>query len=145
MLRRYILALGLLAGALLNGIGTASACGLDGIPSLLVNGRLVEVNRVQPAQGQLATWAPFAAPGVYAVGQPLLLSEIRGRVLWTLPPSAFKTPWRWSFGDGTQGRGLSTRHSYRHAGNYVIGVRAYLIDGQNSGWYLFDTILVHVR
>jgi PKD domain-containing protein len=145
MLRRYILALSLAAGALLNGIGMVRACGLDGIPSLLVNGGLVEVNRAQPVQGQAATWAPFVAPGVYSAGRPVLLSEIRGRVLWTLPPSAFKTPWRWTFGDGTQARGLSTHHSYRHAGNYVIGIRAYLVDGRNTGWYLFDTILIHVR
>jgi hypothetical protein len=147
MLRQYMLALGLMAGTLLSGSGSgmASACGLDGIPSLQVNGRLVALNRAPPARRQLATWAPFVAPAVYAVGQQLLLSEIRGRVLWTLPPSAFKTPWRWSFGDGAQARGLSTRHSYRHAGAYVIGVRAYLIDGQSSGWYVFDTVLIHVR
>jgi hypothetical protein len=140
-----MLALGLMAGTLLSGLGTASACGLDGIPSLQVNGRLVILNRVPPVQGHLATWAPFVAPSVYAVGQLLLLSEIRGRVLWTLPPSAFKTPWRWSFGDGAQARGLSTHHRYRHAGTYVIGVRAYLIDGQSSGWYSFDTIQLHVH
>jgi hypothetical protein len=145
MLRRHILALGLAAGALLNGLGMARACGLDGVPSLLVNGRLVEVNRAQPAQGQLVTWAPFVAQGVYPVGRSVLLSEIRGRVLWTLPPSAFKTPWRWTFGDGGQARGLSTRHSYHYPGNYVIGIRAYLIDGRNSGWYLFDTMLIRVR
>jgi hypothetical protein len=144
MLRRHILTLAL-AAALLNGIGMASACGLDGVPSLLVNGHLVEVNRAQPVQGRLTMWAPFVAPGDYPAGRPVLLSEIPGRVLWTLPPSAFKTPWRWTFGDGVQARGLSTRHSYRHAGNYVIGIRAYLIDGQNTGWYVFDTILLHVR
>jgi hypothetical protein len=144
MLRRYILALSLVAVALLNGIGTARACSLDGIPSLLVNGHLVAANRARPA-GQLATWAPFEAPGLYTPGQPVLLREIRGRVLWTLPPSAFKIPWRWTFGDGAQARGMSSHHSYRHAGNYVIGVQAYLTDGRNSGWYVFDTILIHVR
>jgi hypothetical protein len=68
------------------------ACGLDGVPSLLVNGRMVGVNGTPPAQGQLATWAPFVAPGVYPAGRSVLFSEIRGRVLWTLPPSAFTTP-----------------------------------------------------
>jgi hypothetical protein len=145
MLRRLILVLGLVAVALLNGLALARACGLDGVPSLLVNGRLVELNRVQPVQGQLATWAPFVAPDVYPAGRPVLLSEIRGRVLWTLPPSAFKTPWRWTFGDGAQTRGMNVRHSYRHAGNYAIRVSAYLIDGQTSGWYVFDTILIRVR
>ena len=144
MLRNAILALGLAAGALLNG-GTARACGLDGIPSLLVNGRLVDVNRALPVRGQLARWAPFVAPGVYPAGRPVTLSEIRGRVLWTLPPGAFRTPWRWTFGDGSQAQGLSTHHSYRRAGSYTIGVQAYLIDGRHSGWYVFDTILIHVR
>jgi PKD domain-containing protein len=145
MLRRYMLAFALAAGGLLNGLGVASACGLDGVPSLLANGRLVAVNRVQPLQGQVTRWAPFVAPGVFPVGRPVLLSENRGRVLWTLPPSAFETPWRWTFGDGAQARGLTARHSYRHAGDYVIGVRAYLVDGPNSGWFLFDTTLIHVR
>ena len=85
------------------------------------------------------------APGAYRAGQPVRLSEIRGRVLWTLPPSAFKTPWRWAFGDGAKARGLSTHHTYSHAGNYLIGVQAYLTDGHNSGWYAFDTVLIHVR
>ena len=145
MLRRYISALGVAAGALLYGLGMVHACGLDGVPSLLINDHLVEVNRVLPAQGQLASWASFVAPGVYPARRLVLLSEIRGRVLWTLPPSAFKTPWRWTFGDGTQARGMNTHHRYLHAGNYVISVQAYLLDGQHSAWYVFDTSLIHVR
>lgn len=139
------IATGLAVGALLLGMGMARACGLDGVPSLRVDGRLVALNRAQPARGQPAMWAPFVAPGVYPAGRPVLLSEIWGRVLWTLPPSAFRTPWRWTFGDGAQARGISTHHTYLHAGSYVIGVRAYLMDGQSSGWYLFDTVLIHVR
>src|SRR5205085_10156059 len=103
-------------------LSTAQACGLDGVPSLVVNGRLVLANRALPMSGHLATWAPFTAPGSYRAGQPLHLGEMRGRVLWTLPPSAFRAPWRWAFGDGTAARGLRVRHNYRRRGTYVIHV-----------------------
>jgi PKD domain len=144
MLRQCI-AFGLMVGSLLLGTDTTQACGLDGIPSMLIDGRLVEVNHVPPAPGHLSTWAPFSAPGVYLPGRLLQFGEIRGRVLWTLPPSAFKTPWRWTFGDGAQARGMIVHHDYRRAGTYVVGVRADLIDGKDSQWYLFDTMVIHIR
>ena len=75
----------------------------------------------------------------------LVLQEMRSRVLWTLPPSAFNTPWRWTFGDGAQAQGISVRHVYRRPGTYIIGTRAYLKDGTASQWYLFDTMLIHVQ
>jgi hypothetical protein len=145
MLRVHLSVLGLAIGAILGAIGMARACGLDGVPSLLVNGRLVVANRALPVQGQLAKWAPFVAPGVYPTGQPVLLQEIRGRLLGTLPPSAFRTPWHWTFGDGTLGQGIRIRHRYRRHGTYVVGVQAYLVNGQASAWYLFDSLVIRVR
>jgi hypothetical protein len=145
MVRSSLLALGLLAAAALAATGTTQACGIDGVPSLLVNGRLVAMNRALPVSGHLASWAPFAAPVTYRAGQSVQLREIRGRVLWTLPPSAFRTPWRWTFGDGAAARGLNVRHTYRHTGTYVVRVRAYLLDGRDSQWYQFDAAVIHVR
>jgi hypothetical protein len=145
MVRSSLLALGLLAAAALAATGTTQACGIDGVPSLLVNGHLVLTNRTLPASGQVATWAPFTTPGAYHAGQSLAMREIRGRVLWTLPPSAFRTPWRWTFGDGTAARGLNVRHAYRRGGTYVVRVRAYLVDGRDSQWYQFDATVIHVR
>ena len=66
-------------------------------------------------------------------------------MLWSLPPSAFKIPWRWVFGDGAQAQGMSVHHIYQHPGTYVVSVRAYLIDGKDTQWYLFDTAIIHVR
>jgi hypothetical protein len=145
MVRSSLLALGLLVAATLAAMGTTQACGIDGVPSLMVNGRLVAMNRALPASGHLASWAPFAAPGIYRTGQSVQLREIRGRVLWTLPPSAFRTPWRWTFGDGAAARGLSVRHLYRRGGTYVVRVRAYLRDGHDSQWYQFDAAVIQVR
>ncbi len=51
-MRNQLIALGLAVGSVLGGMGTARSCGLDGVPSLLVNGRLVVVNRTPPTQGQ---------------------------------------------------------------------------------------------
>ena len=145
MLRTHLSVLGLAVASFLGALGMARACGLDGVPSLLVNGHLVVVNRVLPAQGQLAKWAPFAAPGLYPARQPVLLQEIRARLLVTLPPSAFRTPWRWTFGDGTLVQGMSARHRYRRRGTYVVGVQAFLVNGQASAWYVFDSMVIHVR
>lgn len=144
-MQKPILALTVGGVALLAALSTAQACGIDGVPSLLVNGRLVRQNQARPVSGHLATWAPFMAPGSYRAGQPLHLDEMRGRVLWMLPPSAFRTPWRWTFGDGTAARGLRVRHIYRQRGTYVVGVRAYLVDGHDSQWYQFDAAVIHVR
>jgi len=145
MMQKPFRALVVVVVAVLIAGSTAQACGIDGVLSLLVNGRLVRQNRALPASGHLATWAPFTAPGSYRAGQPLQLSEIRGRVLWTLPPSAFRTPWRWTFGDGTAAGGLSVHHTYRQRGAYVVRVRAYLVDGRDSQWYQFDVAVIHVR
>lgn len=60
------------------------------------------------------------------------LHEIRSRVLWTLPPSAFRTLWQWTFGDGTAARGLRVHHIYHRRGTYIVRVRAYLLDGHDS-------------
>lgn len=102
---------GLLAGVALAGAGPALACSIDGVPSLAVNGRLVVLNPALPVKGQLATWTPFAARGTYPAGHPIVLQEVRSRVIVTLPPGAFKRPWRWLFGDRTTARGPRVRHN----------------------------------
>jgi chitodextrinase len=144
-MRKQPLALSLALGALLLITGMVRACGLDGVPSLSINGRLVQVNLTPPVQGQLASWASFVAPGVYRAGQTVQLQEVRSLLLTTLPPSAFRTPWRWTFGDGTGAQGLIVRHRYRHRGTYVIGVQTLLVNGQLSAWYLFDSARIQVR
>lgn len=141
---RRLGAIGAVVAALWLASGVVGACGLDGIPSLQINGRLVAQNHTLPTSGHLDSWVPFVAPGTYHTGQLIHLREITGRVLWTLPPSAFKTPWRWAFGDGTQARGLSTHHVYRRRGGYVVRVWAYLRDGKYSQWFAFDAAVIHV-
>lgn len=144
-MRKLCHALGGAVAAILIAGSAVQACGIDGVPSLLVDGRLVRANRTLPVSGQVAAWALFTAPGSYGIGQPVDLHELRGRVLWTLPPSAFRTPWRWTFGDGTAARGLRVRHIYRRRGTYVVRVRAYLLDGHDSQWYQFDAAVIQVR
>jgi hypothetical protein len=73
------------------------------------------------------------------------LQEVRSRLLTTLPPSAFRTPWRWTFGDGTTTQGIRVRHRYRHPGTYVVGVLALLVNGRISAWYVFDSAEITVR
>lgn len=145
MLRTHLIALGLALGALVMTTGMTRACALDAVPSLLVNGRLVLVNVSTPDQGQMSRWAAFVAPGVYQTGRTVQLQEVRSRLLTTLPPSAFRISWRWTFGDGTATQGSLVRHSYRHPGTYVVGVLALLTNGHISAWYLFDSAEIRVR
>src|SRR5579871_5038164 len=95
---------GLAAGALaLLGAQSApvNACTIDGKPTLTVNGYAVIINTVVPIRKvDLARWAPFVLPFPLHTGRTETLAEISQGV--PLPVEAFKTPWRWNFGDGTK-------------------------------------------
>lgn len=134
-------ALGLVA----MGIAQAQACATDGIPSMIVDGHLVAVNKASVSKKALARWTPFVARGTYMAGHALSLREDRIKIMLSLPPVYFKYPWRWEFGDGTSSRGLTARHTYRHPGTYVVTVKAYLVGGRYKNWYAFDAVTVHVR
>src|SRR5579875_2135791 len=127
------------------GVGTARACGLDGVPSLSIDGRLVAVNKTLTSAGKIDTWTPFVARGVYAAGRSLLFTENRANVALSLPPLAFRYPWRWTFGDGASARGMSAQHIYRRPGTYIVAVQAYLVAGAHHQWYPFDKATIHVR
>jgi len=134
----------LVVGATL-GADVARACGMDGIPSLSVNGRVVAVNAALTSDAQFDQWTPFVARGVYRVGQPVLLAENKANVEQSLPPEAFKYPWKWTFGDGATARGMDARHVYRRPGAYILSVEAYLVAGAQRQWYAFDKVTIRVR
>jgi len=136
---------GLVLGSGLLGAGVARACGMDGIPSLSVNGRVVAVNSALTSNARFDTWTPFVTRGAYPAGRPVLLAENKANVAQSLPPEAFKYPWNWTFGDGATARGLSARHVYRRPGAYILSVEAYLIAGAQRQWYTFDKVTIHVR
>ncbi len=136
---------GLVLGSGLLGAGVARACGMDGIPSLSVNGRVVAVNSALTSNARFDTWTPFVTRGAYPAGRPVLLAENKANVAQSLPPEAFKYPWKWTFGDGATARGLSARHVYRRPGAYILSVEAYLIAGAQRQWYTFDKVTIHVR
>ncbi len=127
------------------GTGVARACGVDGVPSLSVNGRVVVINSALTSDARFDSWTPFVARGVYPPGRPLALRENNANVAQSLPPAAFKYPWLWIYGDGTTGRGTSARHVYRRAGTYILSVEAYLVAGAQRQWYPFDKVTIHVR
>lgn len=136
---------GLVLGSGLLGAGVARACGMDGIPSLSVDGRVVAVNSALTSNARFDTWTPFVTRGAYPAGRPVLLAENKANVAQSLPPEAFKYPWKWTFGDGATARGLSARHVYRRPGAYILSVEAYLIAGAQRQWYTFDKVTIHVR
>lgn len=126
-------------------VGVARACGVDGVPSLSVNGRVVAINSALTSDAGLDAWTPFVARGTYLVGHPLTLAENRTNVAQSLPPAAFKYPWRWTFGDGTTARGLNARHVYRRPGTYILSVEAYFVAGAQRQWYSFDRVTIRMR
>jgi len=136
---------GLVLGGTLLGAEVARACGMDGVPSLSVNGRVVSINAALTSDAQFDKWTPFVARGAYASGHALTLQENNANVAQSLPPSAFKYPWRWTFGDGATARGMSARHVYRHPGSYILSVEAYLVAGAQRQWYSFDKVTIRVR
>jgi len=144
-MRIHAIVPGLLLGGTLLGVGVARACGVDGVPSLSVNGRVVAINAALTSNARFDSWTPFVARGAYPAGHPLLLRENRANVAGSLPPAAFKYPWRWTFGDGATARGMDTRHAYRRPGAYILSVEAYLVAGAQRQWYSFDRVTIHVR
>jgi hypothetical protein len=136
---------GVMIGALVVGAGRSRACGLDGVPSLAVNGRLVAVNTTPASSASVEGWTPFVARGAYPANHPLLLKEDRARVAQALPVLAFKFPWRWHFGDGASARGAAVCHAYRRPGTYIITVEAYLVAGTHRLWFTFDKATIHIR
>lgn len=132
-------------GATVLSVSMAWACGMDGVPSLSVNGHLVARNTVYATTATFDTWTPFIAHGVYPARRPLLFSENRANIAQSLPPVAMKVPWRWHFGDGATARGTAVRHMYRHGGAYIVSVDAYFGTGKYAQWYTFDKITLHVH
>src|SRR5690348_2243477 len=115
MRRRGMIAVAFLL-AITGSAGMARACGLDGVPSLHVNGVVAQRMTSKPSRAALAHWAPFIFPGPYRPGVALHISENVSELKRSLPADAFSHPWRWSFGDGTTGTGFTMRHTYRHSG-----------------------------
>ncbi len=136
---------GLVLGSGLLGAGVARACGMDGIPSLSVDGRVVAVNSALTSNARFDTWTPFVTRGAYPAGRPVVLTENKANVAQSLPSEAFKYPWKWTFGDGATARGMSARHVYRRPGAYILSVEAYLIAGAQRQWYTFDKVTIHIH
>ena len=120
----------------------ARSCDIDGVPSLTVNHVVVLFNTEGPTSpATLKVWAAFVAPFGLTVQRTYTFAEIRQRL--PLTPEAFKSPWRWAFGDGSPAvRAESIQHAYRHPGVYKVTVSAYF--ASHRLWYTFDALQVHV-
>jgi hypothetical protein len=127
----------------MNTAAAARACGLDGIPSLSVNGVLAQRMTSKPSRAILAHWAPFLFPGPYEHESTLRLQENLSELKNSLPAQAFGHPWRWTMGDGTTVSGTVIRHTYHRAGEYRITVSAYY--STYKSWFQFDDALIVVR
>jgi len=122
----------------------ALACGLDGKPSMSMNGALVHLNKDIPTtQAQALRWAPFIAASHYHRGATIAMTENRIELARTLVPAAMTRPWRWQFGDGTTAYGWTVRHTYKHAGSWRVTTDAY--DPAARTWDNFDQAVIVVK
>jgi hypothetical protein len=130
-----------LAGLLGLGVDTTYACGIDGIPSMSMNGHLVTINHAQATKQSLPYWAPFLL-GANTERTGLRFTENVKELHRTLDNRAFATPFRWTFGDGAAAKGLTVNHRYGKPGWYRIDV-SYYYTPQHS-WIVFDSAELHV-
>ncbi len=144
-------AIALLAISVAGGTSVARACTVDQRPSASADGVLARMNPQQPATtAQLAVWAPFVFPRVYAPRHTVALTEDRRQIARALVPAALRRPWRWGITDGTSRAAYNTvsygwtiRHAFAHAGQWRVEVDAY--DPGTRRWYPFDQVAVTVR
>jgi hypothetical protein len=140
---RLLVAAGVCLGGCLSFIASIRACGLDGVPSLTVNGVLAQRMTSKPSRADLTHWAPFIFSGPYRTGTVMHIKENIAELHRSLPAQAFGHPWRWTLGDGTTATGYTVRHAYRHGGEYRITVSAYY--SAYGTWYQFDDALIRVQ
>lgn len=139
--RRLLVSLCTLLGCLLLTSQAAQACSIDGIASLSANGKLATISAAAPTQAALTYWAPFTLLAA-APGDVVHLQEDLGKLHSSLPRTAFNTPFRWSFGDGTVVNGVQASHRYAHTGWYKIDVKYY--EPSRHTWVLFDSAQQHI-
>jgi PKD domain len=118
-----------------------SACGIDGIPSMAMNGRLVSINQSQATKDNLSYYAPFLL-GTAKPGVELRFGEDAAKLHKALTEQAFATPFQWSFGDGGSAHGLSVRHQYAQPGWYKVNVSYYYTPQRR--WVVFDSAQLRI-
>jgi hypothetical protein len=127
---------GLLGALALSNVSPISACGIDGIPSMNLNGHLVTINADQATKQNLAYWAPF----VLAAAKPttsLHFGENERELHKSLTSQAFTVPFQWSFGDGATAKGVNVTHQYSQPGWYKVDVSYYYTPEKR--WVVFDS------
>ena len=148
VLRRYrpfllalLIGLAACAGALLPlGVGGANtvalACGIGATPTMAANGALA---LLQPVTKNVSGNLPIGlfAPD-YLVGQPVTFKEDLSNVVGAPPPGSYQL--LWTFGDGTQGSGLSPEHAYTKPGTYDVYTYLNSINPSN----FFDSATIQV-
>ena len=121
--RRHAIVVVLLGG-LAAGTSLAHACTIDGKPSAVANRTRAIIFRGAPTAATYASWARFAFPGAFRVGQRIAFHEDDALVRSVLTQADLRHAWRWRFGDGAAQTGDRVAHTYRRAGRYKVAVDA---------------------
>lgn len=131
----------LLIMLLLWGVPSAQACSLDGIASLSLNGTLGTLTAGTPTGADAHYWAPFTLLAV-ARGDAVQLREDVNKVRNSLTPTLLKTPFRWSFDDGSTVYGWTVGHTFTQLGWHKFTV-SYFWPARKE-WLEFDSAQLRV-
>ncbi|MGH2343583.1 MAG: PKD domain-containing protein [Chloroflexota bacterium] len=117
------------------------ACGIDGIPSMSLDGRLVTINHDPATKQNLPYWAPFVLASTKQAGT-LRFAEDASELHKSLTAQAFATPFQWNFGDGSKAAGIAAAHHYSRPGWYKVDVSYYYTPQKR--WVVFDSAQLHI-
>lgn len=117
-----------------------SACAIDNIASLSVDGVRANFTTIAPASTK--TWAPFTVDKAFATDTTMVVSEDQAELARSLQPSMLHHAYRWTFGDGSAALGTVGSHRYSKPGTYRLDVLGF--DARGRQWARFDSALVHV-
>ena len=141
-MRQVFCSFGLAAGLVSIVSMTTSACTIDGKPSAFANNFRAVLYQHAPTPATYASWARFAFPRAFRVGQHIAFHENDAQVRPLLPLADLKRSWRWEFGDKKAQVGDRVTHRYQHPGTYKVSVDAYF---PKYGWEAFDSITITIR
>jgi PKD repeat protein len=113
----------------------ALACGIGNTPTMEASGALA---LLLPVTTNVSANLPVGVFALnYLVGQPITFKEDLSNVIAAPPLDTVQLTW--TFGDGTQGSGLSPTHTYTKPGTYNVYASIY-----SDGLQPFDSAQIHV-
>ena len=124
-----------------SGVPPATACAIDGKPSVFANATQAKITVGAPTIATRDTWAHFSFPHRYAHGLSIDFHEAMSLLPRSWLSRVNHSRWQWAFGDGTRATALQVRHMFHRSGTYKVTVNALY---PHLGWQTFDSVEITV-